>query len=152
MCLKVKIIALCHLWNRVPARFSLKLSSGSLPHHLYYTEISLRDLFSDPFFHWSGKAIKVTKWLYSAHASAENQKISYYLLLCLHETINGKPGTKNIAPYFVPCKWYTVDRFLSITSDLNFYCRELVSYDYNFKSKFNKILYCNSITRGAGRK
>lgn len=60
--------------------------------------------------------------------------------------------TKNIAAYFVPYKWDTFNRFLSIISDLNFYCRELVSYDYNFKSTLNKILYCNSQHSQSGGK
>lgn len=60
--------------------------------------------------------------------------------------------TRNIAAHFVPYKRHSFNSFLNIILDLNFYCRELVSYDFNFKSRLNKILYCNSQHNQSGRK
>lgn len=60
--------------------------------------------------------------------------------------------TKDIAAHFVTYVCHTFNRFLSLISDLNFYCRELVSYDDNFELRLNKILYCNSQHNQSGRK
>lgn len=123
MYLKVKTMVLCHLWKRVLVRFSLQLNScqgSSPPHRLYYMGMSLEYLFRHPFFRWSGKAIKATKWLYQRMLQLKTRRhlitchCAYMKLLVLN------PETKNIAAHFVSYKWHTSNRFLSIISDLTF--------------------------------